>query len=78
VIRNAEAIRYQLPPLRKTVSLRRPKRAAREIQQEVNRKERAHPKRGKERGAMQAGARRYPEPTIPGQHLEKPGNEARA
>jgi hypothetical protein len=26
-------------------------------------------------GAMQAGARRYPEPPLPKQHLVKPGNE---
>lgn len=50
--------------------------AERRIQQEVDRKERARPKQDKKRGAMQAGARRYPEPPIPGQHLEKPGNEA--
>lgn len=30
----------------------------------------------KERGAMQAGARRYPEPPFPEQHLKKPGLEA--
>jgi NAD(P)-dependent dehydrogenase (short-subunit alcohol dehydrogenase family) len=27
-------------------------------------------------GAMQAGARRYPEPPLPGQHLRKPGRES--
>jgi NAD(P)-dependent dehydrogenase (short-subunit alcohol dehydrogenase family) len=27
-------------------------------------------------GAMQAGARRYPEPPLPAQHLKKPGDEA--
>jgi NAD(P)-dependent dehydrogenase (short-subunit alcohol dehydrogenase family) len=50
--------------------------AERKIQQEVDRKESARPKQKKERGAMQAGARRYPEPPVPGQHLEKPGNES--
>jgi NAD(P)-dependent dehydrogenase (short-subunit alcohol dehydrogenase family) len=30
----------------------------------------------KNRGAMQAGARRYPEPPFPKQHQEKPGSEA--
>ncbi|HEY3814128.1 MAG TPA: SDR family oxidoreductase [Caulobacteraceae bacterium] len=30
----------------------------------------------KKQGAMQAGARRYPEPPFPGQHLEKTGSEA--
>lgn len=29
----------------------------------------------KKPGAMQAGARRYPEPPFPGQHLSKPGSE---
>ena len=31
---------------------------------------------GKKEKAMQAGARKYPEPPISKQHLEKPGNEA--
>ncbi len=30
----------------------------------------------REEHAMQAGARRYPEPPMPGQHLKKPGKEA--
>ena len=33
------------------------------------------PANGKEH-AMQAGARRYPEPPMPAQHLKKPGEEA--
>ncbi|HYC31217.1 MAG TPA: hypothetical protein VEB59_02960, partial [Gemmatimonadales bacterium] len=32
-------------------------------------------KEGKE-GAVQAGQRRYPEPPVPKQHLEKPGRES--
>jgi NAD(P)-dependent dehydrogenase (short-subunit alcohol dehydrogenase family) len=53
------------------------KRAAeeqREIQREVDAKTSSN---GKSSGkAMQAGARRYPEPPMPAQHLEKPGEEA--
>jgi NAD(P)-dependent dehydrogenase (short-subunit alcohol dehydrogenase family) len=33
-------------------------------------------KNGGEQHAMQAGARRYPEPPMPAQHLKKPGKEA--
>jgi len=49
--------------------------AEREIQKEIDRQERARPKE-KKRGAMQAGARHYPGPPIPGQHQPKPGREA--
>src|ERR1700749_2583023 len=52
----------------------------REIQRETNRLEEERsfkPKEGGEGGgAMQAGARRYPEPPFPAQHQEKPGIEA--
>jgi NAD(P)-dependent dehydrogenase (short-subunit alcohol dehydrogenase family) len=50
--------------------------AERRIQQEVDRRERAAPKPEKKGGAMQAGARRYPEPPLPGQHVDKPGRES--
>jgi NAD(P)-dependent dehydrogenase (short-subunit alcohol dehydrogenase family) len=50
--------------------------AERKIQQEVDRRDRARGKQKEAGGAMQAGARRYPEPPIPGQHMEKPGSEA--
>jgi NAD(P)-dependent dehydrogenase (short-subunit alcohol dehydrogenase family) len=44
----------------------------RRLQQKID----ARPeKKGKESGAMQAGARRYPEPPFPGQHQPKPGSE---
>jgi hypothetical protein len=33
-------------------------------------------KKKKEGGAMQAGARSYPVPPLPGQHLKKPGKES--
>src|SRR5262249_20844883 len=47
----------------------------REIQHEA--KEAAANENSKEReGAMQAGARRYPEPPMPKQELEKPGRES--
>jgi NAD(P)-dependent dehydrogenase (short-subunit alcohol dehydrogenase family) len=43
----------------------------RAIQREVD----AQPKGGEAESAMQAGARRYPEPPFPKQHLPKPGSE---
>jgi NAD(P)-dependent dehydrogenase (short-subunit alcohol dehydrogenase family) len=47
----------------------------RRIQRQVARSDRQHP--AKEfRGAMQAGARVYPEPPLPAQHKGKPGNES--
>ncbi len=50
--------------------------AERDIQQEIDRKEKARPKpKEADKGAMQAGARRYPEPPFPKQHLGKPGEE---
>lgn len=49
----------------------------RAIQQEIDRKEKAHAKDSKkEKPAMQAGARVYPAPPLPAQHLTKPGEEA--
>jgi NAD(P)-dependent dehydrogenase (short-subunit alcohol dehydrogenase family) len=54
------------------------KRAAkthRRIQKQVARADRRHAKE-KVEGAMQAGARRYPEPPFPKQHLPKPGHES--
>jgi hypothetical protein len=50
--------------------------ADREIQQAIDRKENARPKKEKHKGSMQAGARRYPEPPFPKQHLGKPGEES--
>jgi NAD(P)-dependent dehydrogenase (short-subunit alcohol dehydrogenase family) len=50
--------------------------AERAIQQEIDRKEKTRSKPEKEGGAMQAGARRYPEPPLPRQHQKKPGDEA--
>jgi NAD(P)-dependent dehydrogenase (short-subunit alcohol dehydrogenase family) len=47
----------------------------RKIQRHVGRADRRRPKIAL-RGAMQAGARRYPEPPLPRQHLPKPGQEA--
>lgn len=44
------------------------------IQLHITQVDKAHPKE-KLKGAMQAGARTYPEPPMPKQHLEKPGNE---
>lgn len=45
----------------------------RKIQREVD--ENSGSGKKKEKGAMQAGARRYPEPPLPDQHLKKPGVE---
>lgn len=51
--------------------------AERAIQAEVDgREKRSFQPKEKEQGAMQAGARPYPEPPMPRQHLEKPGVEA--
>jgi NAD(P)-dependent dehydrogenase (short-subunit alcohol dehydrogenase family) len=50
--------------------------AGRNIQKEVDRKENQRQKEKQEKGAMQAGARRYPEPPFPAQHLKKPGHES--
>jgi NAD(P)-dependent dehydrogenase (short-subunit alcohol dehydrogenase family) len=47
----------------------------REIQDEVAKADKLHPKK-KADGAMQAGARTYPEPPFPKQHQPKPGEEA--
>jgi hypothetical protein len=48
----------------------------RAIQQQIDRKEKARKKRKKNGGAMQAGARPYPEPPFPKQHHPKPGEES--
>jgi NAD(P)-dependent dehydrogenase (short-subunit alcohol dehydrogenase family) len=48
----------------------------RAIQKNIDAKEKARKAGKKEQGAMQAGARKYPEPPFPGQHLKKPGKEA--
>jgi NAD(P)-dependent dehydrogenase (short-subunit alcohol dehydrogenase family) len=52
--------------------------AERAIQSQIDRKERSAGNRKKPNGngAMQAGARKYPEPPMPSQHLKKPGHEA--
>ena len=54
------------------------KTAAREraIQQKIDRKEGSGNKQAEHKKPMQAGARDYPEPPLPAQHLEKPGLEA--
>jgi NAD(P)-dependent dehydrogenase (short-subunit alcohol dehydrogenase family) len=46
----------------------------RAIQKQVARADRSSPKQ-KTNGAMQAGARQYPEPPLPKQHQPKPGHE---
>jgi NAD(P)-dependent dehydrogenase (short-subunit alcohol dehydrogenase family) len=48
----------------------------RDIQREVDAKDKANGKENGKDRSMQAGARRYPEPPFPAQHLEKPGAEA--
>src|ERR1043165_3320467 len=49
----------------------------REIQRQAEGEERSFKPSGDGGGAMQAGARRYPEPPFPEQHQEKPGIEAK-
>lgn len=49
--------------------------AERRIQDKIDAEERSFEDKP-EAGAMQAGARRYPEPPFPEQHLDKPGLEA--
>ena len=50
--------------------------AERSIQKKIDHKDRKRAKKPKEnKGAMQAGERRYPEPPMPGQHIAKPGKE---
>jgi NAD(P)-dependent dehydrogenase (short-subunit alcohol dehydrogenase family) len=49
--------------------------AERKIQREVDRSDRQSKGGKSETGAMQAGARLYPVPPLPQQHLEKPGEE---
>jgi hypothetical protein len=61
----------------KTAFAREAERTAgdeRAIQRRIERSDRHPPK--KRDKAMQAGARRYPAPPLPGQHLAKPGKEA--
>jgi len=47
----------------------------RRVQEHVSRADKAHPRR-ESNGAMQVGARAYPEPPFPKQHQPKPGHEA--
>ena len=64
-----------LSPAHFRKSARKAGRAARAIQSKIDR---ADKKRGvsKKSGAMQAGARKYPAPPLPKQHLKKPGRES--
>jgi NAD(P)-dependent dehydrogenase (short-subunit alcohol dehydrogenase family) len=48
----------------------------REIQSKIDRSDQAVTRKPEKTGAMQAGARVYPEPPLPKQHLKKPGREA--
>ncbi|HEV7632681.1 MAG TPA: SDR family oxidoreductase [Steroidobacteraceae bacterium] len=50
-------------------------RLQRKVQKRVSQADKSHPPREME-GAMQAGARRYPEPPFPRQHKAKPGMES--
>jgi NAD(P)-dependent dehydrogenase (short-subunit alcohol dehydrogenase family) len=57
------------------MTARKTARKHRAIQRQVARADRRRPKR-KVKSAMQAGARPYPAPPFPRQHLPKPGHEA--
>jgi NAD(P)-dependent dehydrogenase (short-subunit alcohol dehydrogenase family) len=59
-----------------TADAERVARDERAIQQQVDGEARAFGEKKAAKGAMQAGARRYPEPPLPTQHLAKPGLEA--
>jgi NAD(P)-dependent dehydrogenase (short-subunit alcohol dehydrogenase family) len=48
----------------------------RDIQREIDRSDKKRKGKKDEGGAMQAGARLYPVPPLPSQHLKKPGHEA--
>jgi NAD(P)-dependent dehydrogenase (short-subunit alcohol dehydrogenase family) len=48
----------------------------RDIQRNIDRSDRRQGGRKEEGGAMQAGARIYPAPPLPDQHLKKPGQDA--
>jgi NAD(P)-dependent dehydrogenase (short-subunit alcohol dehydrogenase family) len=49
----------------------------RRLQREAeSRREKGPSSKSKKQGAVQAGAKRYPEPPLPEQHLEKPGRES--
>ncbi|MDQ8730925.1 SDR family oxidoreductase [Bradyrhizobium sp. LHD-71] len=48
----------------------------RDIQRKVDASDRNQSGKDKPKGAVQAGARKYPEPPLPAQHHAKPGNEA--
>lgn len=47
----------------------------RSIQRKIDHKDKRARSDGKKTRAVQAGARIYPEPKLPGQHLRKPGRE---
>jgi NAD(P)-dependent dehydrogenase (short-subunit alcohol dehydrogenase family) len=51
-------------------------RRERAIQRGIDRRDAGKGKSSEKKTAMQAGARRYPEPKLPRQHLSKPGHEA--
>jgi NAD(P)-dependent dehydrogenase (short-subunit alcohol dehydrogenase family) len=51
-------------------------RRERAIQRKIDRLDARRGKPANKKQAMQAGARRYPEPKLPDQHLSKPGREA--
>jgi NAD(P)-dependent dehydrogenase (short-subunit alcohol dehydrogenase family) len=51
-------------------------RQQRRLQSRTDRIDNAHTSGQQEQGAMQAGARTYPEPPLPRQHQRKPGSEA--
>jgi NAD(P)-dependent dehydrogenase (short-subunit alcohol dehydrogenase family) len=51
-------------------------RGERSIQRKIDHQDKRRSKTDKKHATMQAGARRYPEPKLPAQHLSKPGREA--
>jgi NAD(P)-dependent dehydrogenase (short-subunit alcohol dehydrogenase family) len=62
----------RLKPLKNTTSTTTANH--RKLQRQIDKADKKKPKEEK-KGAMQAGARKYPEPPFPKQHLPKPGHE---
>ena len=69
-------VRIDTPTATPTPDAEAAAREARAIQAKVDRKDAADTGGDAKPRAMQAGARKYPEPPMPRQHLKKPGQEA--
>jgi NAD(P)-dependent dehydrogenase (short-subunit alcohol dehydrogenase family) len=70
------ASRVPRKSMKSTGTGRRAVRQQRKLQARMDRLDASRPAKPGQGRAMQAGARRYPEPPLPGQHQPKPGDEA--